>query len=244
MANLQIDDQTRAILARATIEGTAVKLPAGQLPRPLYNLVDKALRNAGGKWNRAAQAHIFTTDPTPKLATMLNSGVAVDEKKRDQAFFTPPPIALQAATLADVSGKDVLEPSAGEAALATACLQLGASDVTCIEINIERVLRLRQLGFSTLAADFLKERPERWKPFDRIVMNPPFRQGQDIKHVNRALQWLAPAGILVSIMFGNQDRPAFAQLVKNRRPEIIELPRGSFRESGTDIPTVIIKIRN
>jgi|SRR5215831_198064 len=243
MSNLQIDDQTRAVLARATIQGTAVKLPPGQLPRPLYNLVDKALRNAGGKWNRSAQAHIFATDPSSKLAAILASGLAIDEKKRDQAFFTPSPIAIEVATLADVKGKHVLEPSAGEGALATACLQLGALEITCIEINVDRVLHLRQLGFSTLGADFLKERPERWEPYERIVMNPPFRQGQDVKHVTQALKWLAPNGILVSIMFGNQDRRPFTQLVNQYHPEIIKLPRGTFKESGTDVPTVIVKIR-
>lgn len=243
MANLNITDETRAVLARATILGTAVKLPPGQLPRPLYDLVDKALRNAGGTWKRSAQAHIFTSDPTDKIAAILASGISIDEKKRDQAFFTPPPLASEVATIADVKGKEVLEPSAGEGALADACMTAGAESVTCFEINTERVLYLRGRGYGTLGTDFLKERPERWKQFDRIVMNPPFTRGQDIKHVRRAIEWLAPNGILVSVMFGNQDRQPFAKLVSEFRPQITEVPRGAFKTSGTDVPTVIVRIK-
>src|SRR5260370_113585 len=83
----------------------------------------------------------------------------------------------------------------------------------------------------------------RWKQFDRIVMNPPFTQGQDIKHVRRALEWLAPNGILVSVMFGNQERRPFAKLVSELHPQITEVPRGAFKTSGTDIPTVIVRIQ-
>lgn len=49
--------------------------------------------NAGGRWNRSAQAHVFAGDPRPKLGLMLETGVAVDEQKKFQAFYTPPELA-------------------------------------------------------------------------------------------------------------------------------------------------------
>lgn len=82
MANAILTTEVKDVLSRATVNGNVVVLPPGQLERGLYAEVDKALRNAGGKW-KTRVGHVFSTDPTPKLAAMLGTGVSVDEKKRD-----------------------------------------------------------------------------------------------------------------------------------------------------------------
>ena len=74
-------------------------------------------------------------------------------------------------------------------------------------------------------------------------MNPPFTKNQDIAHVSHALKFLAPNGILVSLMMPNQTRKGFQELVAKYDPEIIEVERGAFKESGTDIATIIVRIQ-
>lgn len=140
----------------------------------------------------------------------------------------------------------MLEPSAGKGHLATACWLAGAATIDCVEQNPEHEPALTSCGFGDVfIADFLSvDHPSDLdkEPYQRIVMNPPFTNNQDIAHVRHALKWLAPGGILVAIMLNNQTRPRFAELVAEYDPEIEEVERGAFKESGTDVPTLIVKI--
>lgn len=240
----RLDQDVVDVLSRAGTQGAALRLPPERLDRELYERVNKALENLGGKWNKKARAHIFPTDAQPKLAAMLNSGVSVDEKKRDQAFFTPPDLASDLVEMADVRGRNVLEPSAGQGVLVDACMAAGATVVCCVEINAEMVAALRIKYPSTVVhGDFLTIPPPAKPPYERIVMNPPFTKNQDIAHVKHALKWLAPGGILVSLMMPNQNRKGFQEIVEKYDPEIIEVGRGAFKESGTNIATIIVKIQ-
>lgn len=246
MADVQIEADVREVLSRATSLGNAIKLSEDRLDRKLYERVNKALTNAGGKWNRSAGAHLFPSDAAPKLAAMLGSGVSVDEKQRDQAFFTPPDLARQLVELADVRDYVVLEPSAGRGALVDACLSAGASRVDCFETNAEYVQELRAKGLKAVVnGDFLGFSPAKDCSYERIVMNPPFQKNQDIAHVKHALKWLAEYGTLVAIMFPNQSRKGFQEIIQSDdySTEIIEVERGAFKESGTSIATIIVKIQ-
>lgn len=242
MADAIIDTDVRDVLSRAECAGVALRLPP-ELDRKMYERVNKALVNAGGKWNKSAKAHIFPSDAQPKLIAMLGSGVSVDEKKRDQAFFTPPDLADLVVDYADVRGCDVLEPSAGRGALVAACIKAGAARVYAIEQNKEYAQSIDGAAGMYSGYDFLVL-TELWggRLFNRIVMNPPFTRNQDIKHVTHALKFLAPNGVLVSLMMPSQQRKGFQQIVDAYEPEIIEVDRGAFKESGTGIATIIVKI--
>jgi len=230
MADYKPEPDVLEVLSRSTCEGDALFLPKGQLERGLYTRVDKALTNAGGRWNRAARAHIFPTDAATKLATILDTGVAVDEKKRDQAFFSPPLVAEMATVLAEVQGKSVLEPEAGKGAIVQACNLAGARSVFAIEINPLHRDDLIRCAIGVRIADFLTVEPH--DPlYDRVVMNPPFTKNQDIQHVEHALRFVKPKGVLVSVMFAIQQRKGFQRLVETYRPRIIELERGLFKDS-------------
>jgi predicted RNA methylase len=241
MGDAVLDNEVIDVLSRAECLGSALRLPPGQLDRKLYERVNKALTNAGGKWNKSAKAHLFTVDAAPKLAAMLGTGVAVDERKLFQTFFTPDAIARQAAEWANVLGFLVLEPSAGRGAIADACMEAGASDVHCYEINPEFVDDLLAKEYPTTAGDFLQFNSSSRK-YDRIVMNPPFTRNQDIAHVRHALTFLNPGGVLVSIMLNNQTRKGFVDLNVEYEPEIDEIPRGAFKGSGTEVATIMIRI--
>lgn len=245
MADYKLEPDVKEVLLRSSCNANALYLPPGQLDRELYSRVDKALGKAGGKWNRSAKAHLFPGDAASKLAAMLNTGIAVDEKKRDQAFFSPPEVALAVVRLADVRNRTVLEPEAGPGALVQACKIAGASQVTVVEINPQHADELARQCNVVHIVDFLKCEPHCLPTlglFERVVMNPPFTKNQDVVHVRHALKFLVPGGVLVSVMFGNQDRPQFQRLKKDYQPRIVELPRGAFKESGTDIATVLVRI--
>jgi 16S rRNA G1207 methylase RsmC len=84
--------------------------------------------------------------------------------------------------------------------------------------------------------------------FDRIVMNPPFADQQDIRHVTYAATFLKSGGRLVAIMSAGvafrKDRLAreFRALVEQRGGSIEELPADAFRASGTGVRTVLVTI--
>lgn len=243
MANMILTDEVKDVLSRATVDGNVLYLPEEQLDRKLYEAVNKALTNAGGKW-KTRVGHVFPSNAAPKLAAMLGTGVSVDEKKRDQAFFTPDDLADHVAELADVRGCDVLDPEAGRGALVRACLRAGAARVYAVEHNKEYGQEIEGATAVYSGYDFL-ELTELWggRLFHRIVMNPPFTKNQDIQHVRHALQFLAPRGVLVAILLNNQTRKGFQKLVVEYDPEIEEIDRGAFKASGTDVPTIILRFQ-
>lgn len=240
MADVKISPEVMDILERSTITGNSLQLPAGQLGRDLYVEVNKVLELSGGKWNRSDKAHIFSCDPRKSLGMAMKSGVAIDEKKLFQAFYTPKDLAMRVAEMADVEGYSVLEPSAGLGALADACMAQGAKSVHCMELNKDTVLLLRKKFSDAVEADFLKETP---RPYQRIVMNPPFTKNQDVKHVSHALKFLDKGGVLVAIMAGNTSRKQFQDLLVGLDYEIEEVEEGAFKESGTNVRTIILKVR-
>lgn len=144
---------------------------------------------------------------------MLETGVALDDKKTFQFFPTPAELAGIVVARACVDGQTVLEPSAGQGALARKCIQEGAQMLTMIEINPEHQAALYEIGGyegRLVFADFLLLTPTTISlgpcaQFDRVVMNPPFTKGQDLKHIAHAFHhWLKPGGRLVSIMLPHE----------------------------------------
>lgn len=141
---------------------------------------------------------------------------------------------------------EVLEPSAGTGNLARKAVEKGAK-VTAIEIQPELVVKLRDEGFHTICANFLNVEPER--TFDRVLMNPPFDRGRDIDHVHHALKFLRPGGLLLAVMSAGSEwsstakAKAFWQEVKGHYWKTWDLPEGSFREQGTEVNTILLRVR-
>lgn len=240
--HISIDAETMDVLKRSDITTTSLKLPAGQLPRPLYEKVNKVLTAAGGKWNRSQQSHVFSDDPRAALGMALETGSIRDEKKATQAFYTPNAIANLLVTIASVEGRTVLEPSAGRGAIADKIRDAGGQ-VTCIEMDTKSAAFLRDSGHGVIDGDFMEQLGGE---FERVVMNPPFENGQDVQHVMRAFDMLKRGGRLVSIMSpswrtkGDRKSTAFRELVEQYGRVDQELPPGTFKESGTNVATVIV----
>jgi len=242
---VRLDEETRAVFLRSEITGCNLKLPE-QLPRVLYLKVAKAIEAAGGKWNRKANCHVFPRDVRDTLDVKMDTVEVVNLQQTYQAFYTPEDVAQRMAVLADVAGKTVLEPSAGTGRLVQACARAGARSVKCIDIDPKMVAKLAAEMVGKLAADgltgvycadFMECNPI--LKYERIVMNPPFTRGQDIQHIRHALLFLKEGGRLVAIIgAGPKQREAF----QNSCDEWIDLPAGTFAESGTNVATAIIVI--
>lgn len=74
-------------------------------------------------------------------------------------------------------------------------------------------------------------------------MNPPFTRKTDAKHVNHAfIYWLKRGGLLTSIVCDDgQDRKDLAAIDSSF--QIVQrIPAGSFKESGTNVATLVIQL--
>jgi hypothetical protein len=226
-----------------TEDGLSAKL-TGQLSRDLYVRTNKALEAMGGKWNRKAGAHLFSVDPRLEVEGLIESGSLEIEK--DGFFETPEAVIDEMVKHVPLIVGTYLEPSAGTGAIVKYLTKhdIPADQIIAVEKNIQRCDILYQLGCWVKPGDFLQL--EENTKFDRIYMNPPFEEGQDIDHVLKAYKLLKPGGKLVSVMsaavFYN-SRSKYEEFRKwvreNENHYLVALPDKSFHASGTDVGTVL-----
>lgn len=250
-----IDRDVLTVLSDCSVKGSLVHLPPGRLDRKLYLRVNAVLEALGGKWNRKSRGHLFESDPAGALDDCILTGSYVKPKDEFGFFPTPAAVADVVAELADLrSGHRVLEPSAGTGALVEASLRvcstlrLSGVQFACVEIQPELAAKLNRFDCTVVAGDFLAQRAEALgvrTSFDRVVMNPPFSRGQDVLHVTHAFEFLKPGGRLVSVMSAGVEfrrDKRYAEFRERFSPELTRLPENSFRESGTNVSTVIAVI--
>ena len=80
-------------------------------------------------------------------------------------------------------------------------------------------------------------------------MNPTFARQLDIDHVLHALKFLAPKGLLVSVVSAGaqqrtnaKTRDFHAQLARAGRVTWEDVEDGAFKESGTNVCTRIVTV--
>jgi methylase of polypeptide subunit release factors len=79
--------------------------------------------------------------------------------------------------------------------------------------------------------------------FDRIIMNPPFINGADIKHIKHALPMLKPDGRLVAICANGPRQQAQLKPIAEGSGGFYEpLPAGTFKDKGTNVNTALLVI--
>lgn len=251
---MQIADNILQILSACQVEGNILYLPKGQLDRKTYEAVNKCLVNIGGHWDRKYKGHVFDYDPGDALDNMLLTGETVNIKKIYQFFPTPRMIAEQMCDMAEFfSTAKVLEPSCGKGDLMDVIYGRGITDLLGIEINRDMERYLKDKSYKTLVGiDFISEFAEDKNirhDWTHIVMNPPFAKQQDVSHIWAAYSILNPGGVLVSIVSPspffrtNKTSIDFRTWIDEVGAEVIDVPEGAFKESGTLIRTKIIKVR-
>jgi hypothetical protein len=169
-----------------------------------------------------------------KFAAMKDQLKSVQVVSADQLFPTPPDLCARMVRLAGVrEGDRVLEPSAGTGNIVKAIQYVGGRPFT-VEID-------NRLAPITAArcADFLELTPERdGGDHDAVVMNPPFKDGADIKHILHARHFLKSGGRLVAICARG---PRQAEKLKPLCEIWEELPEGTF--AGTGVRAVLLTMR-
>lgn len=164
-------------------------------------------------------------------------------------FPTPPDVVARMIEAAHIPEREcmVLEPSAGSGAIADAIREAAPrARLECVERQYTLVEILGAKGHTAASRDFLQILPT--GTYDRVLMNPPFENGQDMAHVRHAFSFLKPGGRLVSIMspspfFGANNKAAqFREWFALHRGEYIDLGAGAFKASGTGVATVMVTI--
>lgn len=242
-----------AIIAQATITGNILRLPPVQLDRKEYLKVAAALELIGGKWKGGKTlGFVFPSDPTPLVEKLLTGDKIVSAKKEFQYFPTPDEEADRLVMLAaPLPGESILEPSAGQGAIVRAVHRWFSKhfpnepqpEVSCFEampLNKEVLLQtVDNIIFE--GADFLEcDTRHKWNV---IIANPPFTKNQDIDHIRKMYEHLAPGGRLVTLasphweFSTNQKETEFRIFLDDVCALVKPVPKGTFRESGTEIET-------
>ncbi|WP_407491706.1 DNA methyltransferase family protein [Elizabethkingia anophelis] len=208
----------------------------------------KKLELIGGKWKSGkVQGFVFEKDPT-ELLYQVSNGEKRNIKKEFQFFGTPDTLANRLVELADLSNYDlILEPSAGQGAIIKAINKVSSAVPDCYElmdVNVS-ILNKSNLRFNLMGDDFLKHNG---KLYSKIIANPPFTKNQDIDHLKEMYKCLGPGGRLVCItseswVIGTQKKQIeFKEWLWSVNAEIIDIPRGAFKESGTMVGGKIVII--
>jgi len=254
-----IGEDVLTLLERGRCDDKKFFLPAGQLERKLYERTDEVLKALGGKWNRSAKAHVFEDNAAIVVQSAIWSKSFV--RPQDLGFFPTPDdsadrlmdqVDRQAlAELGDVRSLRLLEPSAGSGSLVRAAMRsfgVAPEQFTCFEILPGNVKALKALGVNVIEADFLTADPDAFEAFDLVVMNPPFSNSQDVKHIEHASRFLHAKGQLAAIASPSWEfRQAhaasadFRDLLSTVGAHVEEVPAGAFKSAGTNVATRMIQ---
>lgn len=253
-------------LSKCRVEGNTLFLPP-MSEGPLANYADvrKALLNAGAKYKR--NTFVFPSDAQPFI-DRLTGDESVNIKKEFQFFATPPELADRMVMMAEIKeGMCVLEPSAGQGAIISAIYNAFPnymkvpSDNPSVTVDYYELMPQNNdvigkkcrayerwsSSTSCMGHDFLQA--DSGRLYDRIIANPPFTKNQDIDHIRKMYAVLKPGGIIVTISsiswtFGSQKKQVqFREWLDEVGAYREELPENTFKESGTSVKTMLLKIR-
>lgn len=243
----ELSTEAIEVLKNCVVDGMVVKLPPEQLDRKTYTEVKNKLELIGGKWKgNKVQGFVFNECPAELLEQIAN-GENRNLKKEFQFFATPDKLADELVRLTDLKPTDrVLEPSAGQGAIIKAINRVyHEMMVECFEAMPVNQTFLKKINTAIfIGEDFLQaDEPEK---FDKIIANPPFSKNQDIDHIRKMYDLLKPGGRIVTIaskhwqQSNNKKETEFRNWLLGT--EIIEIEKGAFKESGTEIAACIIII--
>jgi predicted RNA methylase len=153
------------------------------------------------------------------------------------------------------AGSLVLEPEAGTGALIDAVLREQPDvRVHYFEVNYTlcEFLTAKYGEHENVyqpGRDFMEFEVSDYAPrYDVIVMNPPFENGQDAEHIQRAYDLLAPGGQLAAIagsgVFFRGDKKAtqFREFLDATDAVVEAVPEGTFKSVGTGVAYKTVRI--
>lgn len=158
-------------------------------------------------------------------------------------FQTPDEIADKMVSMA-VLGDIVLEPSVGLGRIYRSIRRVSSCHVVMVD-NSPDCCREMYLATendprtSIHQRDFLSISPGDIAKPSCVIMNPPFKNGTDIKHILRALEHLRIGGMLVALC---ANGPRQNERLKPIASHWEVLPEKSFRSEGTGVSVALLTI--
>lgn len=234
-----------------------------------YDKLRWVMESYGGRWNERCKGFKFNEFDDEKLKSIkadLSAGfVNLSEEKRTRerdAFFpTPVKVVDKMILTANLKPDSImLESSAGTGRILDEAKKVinSVDNFVVIEMNDERQRILRDKGykvdFNGTFEDSLKdsETLKKIKSCDKVVINPPFKNDSDVKHLLISYMFCADNADVVSILQENSlyyDRQIhrvfkeFLSLIGKDAYEVVSLPAGSFKDELTTVDTVIFHIK-
>lgn len=161
-------------------------------------------------------------------------------------YPTPREVIEQMLSLTEISGKIVLEPSAGSGNIVDYCIEQGAREVIACEIN-DKLRSIVANKCHVIASDFLTVTPDMISHVDLIVMNPPF--SADEKHILHAYE-IAPGGCEIVALCNSNTLEYADTKAKQDLREKIKLFGGSETlgrvfansERSTDVCVSVVRL--
>lgn len=242
-------------LQKCTVEDNQVILPdIATTPLEDYQALRKALMSAGGKYSR--NKFIFTSPAQPIVDQISNGDTNM--RKRTQYFWTPRPVAeIMLSHVSWQTEMRILEPSAGRGELLGHLLDIMPHwvkpKIVTIEIEplyydelIQRYpADMWEVGH--INGDFLDIEVEAIGKFDLIIANPPFTQGQDIKHIRHMVNFVENYGQIITLSspswmhHSGKKYQDFKKWINNEMsPYVNTLDRDMFND--TSIAPVLISM--
>jgi len=244
--------------------GTVPPALAGmRTKKAAYELARSAMDHSGGYYSPGVDLNkpasqtpealafweLLKPNPEREKAEALRRKVDAVKLSNIPGYFPTPPevIARMIDHAGNLDGLDVIEPSAGDGAILDAIRAdfPGAKLMACErQFSLREILQLK--GYEVAGDDCTQ-----WQPphlVDRVMMNPPFENGQDAAHVRLAHSWLRSGGRLVAIMSpgpffrSNAKSAAFREWFDAMGGEKYDLPANSFKASGTGVAAVLVVI--
>jgi hypothetical protein len=174
-----------------------------------------------------------TPDPLAEsmqaMRATLKAGVRVAVVP--QLIPTPGNLAARMVELAAIEPThSILEPNSGTGNL-LAAIRAAQPEARLVHVEINRALCI---STGAINRDFLECDLGQ---FDRIIMNPPFGDAADIKHIEHAATMLKPGGRLVALCANGPRQQARLQ---PRATTWEELPPGTF--DGTGVRAALLTI--
>ncbi|MGK2649761.1 class I SAM-dependent methyltransferase [Escherichia coli] len=163
-------------------------------------------------------------------ARLDNAAPVAEIRAESQLFVTPAPVCDRLVMLAEISSTGAILRAIRDTAPGAMC------DAVEINSGLVRYLRENFNGVRVQCGDFMEWLPVQY--YSRVIMNPPFSHGQDIRHILRAFSLLRPGGVLVAVCLNGPRQQEKLLPFSDVREE---LPRGTF--AYTDVPTMIIRLR-
>lgn len=234
-----------------------------------YDRLRWVMESYGGRWNERCKGFKFNEFDDEKLKSIkadLSVGfvnMSEEKRTRERDAFFPTPVKVVDKMLETANLKPdsiMLESSAGTGRILDEARKIinSLDNFVVIELNESRQQVLKSKGyhvdFGGTFEDSLKD-PEilkKLKRCDKVVINPPFKNDMDVKHLLISYMVCADKADIVSIMQENSlyyNRSIhrvfkeFLNLIGKDAYEVVSLPAGSFKSEMTTVDTVIIHIK-